>query len=697
MKGLSIRPLWLSLSLALAFGAGIAAADGFSLPLPWWGAFFLLALAGMGLGARYLRTAFVFFLILAFFSLGGARLQLASDRYEALPHQAAGADLVVEGTVSEKRGAFTSEEGRMGRFVLDVASYAYADEGKSYPGSGRAYVTVPDGPVVGETLRVSGQSRPLTYYKNDGMYDARHRDREKDVWLRLFAKEGRGVEHLENPAGITAFLQDLRHALTKRYDAVLGPDYAPVLSSLLFGGHYDELPPGLLESFSTTGLIHILSVSGSHVALLLAVLQVIGRAFGLRGTALFVLSAAFLLLYSALADFTSPVVRASVMGAISAFSLTARRDYTAGHALALAVTGMLIYSPYLFFDLSFRLSCSASAGIVLCYRRISTTLSFLPEFLRNCLSVSLAAQVLVVPLLFGAFFSFPVYSLLANVVVAPVLDLVMVLGLGASVLSPVYGAGADLILLGLKPFLALALKGNAFIAALPGSRLWAGQPSLWAWISWYLLVAFVFFRSLRKKIFLPLIISLAVSWMVRPSGPGVLIFDAGRDQATAIIYEDRSADLWYNKSRFSNPDQGAVVVIPALRANGIFTLRRCVVEGEERAYTEALFQKEFTFLHGPGEGEIPYRGVTSVPKVFSDEPLLWELRSLSAWDGKAFPASALGTVVYDGNGGDGAFSEWGEVADSFGVPSYIPSRDGQLRLVRRRGRWHLSAFVEEYL
>ncbi|MBS6255761.1 ComEC/Rec2 family competence protein [Megasphaera massiliensis] len=693
----ALRLIWLSLSLVLALSAGIAAADRLSLPLPWWGAFFLLALLGMGLGARYGRKAFFFFLIPVFFCLGAGRLQLASDSYDALPHQAAGADLVAIGTVSEKRGTFTSEAGPMGRYVLDVASYAYGDENRVYPGAGKAYVTVPDGPAVGETLQITGQSRPLTYYKNDGMYDARRRDREKSVWLRLFAKEGRDVRRLAEPTGFRAFLQDLRKALTRRYDAVLGADYGPVLSSLLFGGHYDELPPGLIESFSTTGLIHILSVSGSHVALLLAVLQIIGRAFGLRGTPLFILSAAFLLLYSALADFTSPVVRASIMGSLSAFSLTARRDYTAGHALALAVAAMLLYSPYLFFDLSFRLSCSASAGIVLFYKRIATGLSFLPEFLRNCLSVSLAAQVLVVPILFSAFFSFPVYSLLANAVVAPVLDGVMVLGLGASVLSLVYGAGADLILWGLKPFLALALKGNAFIAALPGSRLWAGQPSLWAWLTWYLLVAVVFFRPLRKTLFLPLIISLAISFMVRPSGPGVLIFDAGRDQATAIIYEDRSADLWYNKSRFSHPDQAAVVVIPALRANGIFTLRRCVVEGEERAYTEALFQKEFTFLKGPGTGDIPYGGARAVPKSFSDEALLWEFRSLDGWDGRAFPASAMATVVYEGRRGDGAFSEWSEAADSFGVPAYLPSRDGQLRLARRRGRWHLSTFVEEHL
>ena len=585
----------------------------------------------------------------------------------------------------------------MGRYVLDIESYRYGDDDRIYPGRGRAYVTVPDGSVVGDRLRITGQSKPLTYYKNDGMYDARRRDREKNIWMRIFVKEGEAVQHLSKPAGLRAFLQDLRRALTKRYDAVLGPDYAPVLSSLLFGGHYDELPPGLIESFSTTGLIHILSVSGSHVALLLAVLQLIGRAAGLRGKPLFILSAAFLLLYSALADFTSPVIRASIMGSLSALSLTARRDYTAGHALSLAVMAMLIYSPYLFFDLSFRLSCSASAGIVLFYKRMAEGLSFLPEFLRNCLSLSLAAQVLVVPLLFEAFFSFPVYSLAANVVVAPVLDLVMVLGLGASVLSLLYEAGADLILFGLKPFLALALKGNAFIAALPGSRLWAGQPSLWAWISWYLLVGVVFFRPLRKKLFLSLMVSLAITWMGRPSGPGVLIFDAGRDQATAIIYEDRSADLWYNKSRFSNPDQAAVVVIPALRANGIFTLRRCVVEGEERAYTEALFQQAFTFLKGPGEGAIPYRGVTSVPKNFSDEPLLWELRSLSGWDGKSFPVSALATVVYADPRDEGAAFEWGEAADIFGVPAYNPSRDGQLRLFRRQGQWRLSTFVEEDL
>lgn len=695
MTGLFLRPLWLSPALAAALGAGIAAADKLGWPAFLWGGLLVPAAAGTAVCLRFGRRAGWIFLAAAVFCLGAVRLQLAADAYGALPHQAAGAELVVEGTLLEKRGVYTNEKGAMGRYVMAVQSYAYADEGLFHPGAGAAYATLPDGLSVGETLRVTAQSRPLTYYKNDGMYDAFHRDREKGVWLRLFGKDGGDMELTAPPSGLTAFLRELRNTLTRRYDAVLGSAYAPVLASLLFGGHYDELPPGLLEAFSTTGLIHILSVSGSHVALLLAVLQLIGRTAGLRGTPLFALSAGFLLLYSALADFTSPVVRASIMGTISAFSLTARRDYAAGHALALAVAGMLLYSPYLFFDLSFRLSCSASAGIVLCYKQISKALSFLPEFLRNCLSVSLAAQVLVVPILFSAFFSFPVYSLLANVLVAPVLDLVMVLGLGASVLSLLSEPAADGVLAVIKPFLALALKGNAFIAALPGSRLWAGQPSSAAWLAWYLAAAFVFFPAFRQKIALPLVTALAAAWLLRSSGAGVLIFDAGRDQATAIIYEDRSADLWYNKSRFSNPDQAAVAVIPALRANGIFCLRRCVVEGEAKDYTEDLFQQHFTFLSGSGEGDIPYRGAMAVPPYFSREPVLWEIRDLSGWDGKIFPSSAMATVVYEGRRGDGTVAEWLETADSFGAASYLPSRDGQLRLARRGRQWRISTFVEE--
>ena len=690
-----VKPEWVSLALVLALAGGITLADVLSLALSLWISLFLLSLLGLFFFRSRSRIALVVCLVLAALSLGAGRLQLEAERYEVLPHQAAGARLTVEGTLQERRSTYTNEKGQAGRYIMQVRRYSYDGEADVQPGKGCIYVTLPEPQVVGSTVVVTGDSRPLIYYKNDGMYDALHRDREKAIYLRLFADDGEKVVVTAPPGRWEAFLQDLRQALTGRYEVILGETYAPVLASLLFGGHYEDLPPGLLESFSTTGLIHILSVSGSHVALLLAVIQLMGRALGLRPRSLCCISVTFLFLYGALSDFSSPVVRASLMGAASALSLTARREYLAGHALALAMAGMLLYSPFLCFDLSFRLSCGASAGIILFQRPVSSWFAGLPSFLRDCLTVCVAAQILVVPLLFSAFFSFPVYSLVANALVAPVLDLVMVLGLLASVLSLLWGSAADMVLWLIKPLLALALKGNAFIAALPGSRFWAGQPSKWACLAWYLAVVFVFCPSFRRRMGPPLLACLAAAWFLRPSGPGVLVLDAGRDQVTAVIHEDKSADIWYNKSRFANPDQAAVVVTPALRAHGVFRLRQCRVDGDGADHTLALLRRDFTFLSGTGSGDVPFRCLASVARPFPAGPLCLEFRSLTGWNGRDFPVSAMATIVYGSRRSDETLTEWGETAAGYGVPCFSPSRDGQVRLYRWRGQWRISTFNEE--
>lgn len=88
---------------------------------------------------------------------------------------------------------------------MQVRRYAYAGEEDVQPGSGCAYVTLPEPQVLGSTVVVTGDSRPLTYYKNDGMYDAFHRDREKAIWLRLFADDGKKVSVTAPPGRWDSF------------------------------------------------------------------------------------------------------------------------------------------------------------------------------------------------------------------------------------------------------------------------------------------------------------------------------------------------------------------------------------------------------------------------------------------------------------------------------------------------------------
>lgn len=64
------------------------------------------------------------------------------------------------------------------------------------------------------------------------------------------------------------------------FASYMDPVRLPVLMTLLFGGHYSEIPKDIIHSFSVTGIIHILSVSGSHIALLFGFYISLGSGWG---------------------------------------------------------------------------------------------------------------------------------------------------------------------------------------------------------------------------------------------------------------------------------------------------------------------------------------------------------------------------------------------------------------------------------
>lgn len=98
------------------------------------------------------------------------------------------------------------------------------------------------------------------------------------------------------------------------------------------------------------------------------------------------------------------------MGLIGTYALAAEREYTPLHVLGLVMAGLVLYNPYLAYDLSFRLSCGATAGIILFSRRLNEIFSFITPFIRLPLALSISAQLLLVPFLTDAFAVLPTYT-----------------------------------------------------------------------------------------------------------------------------------------------------------------------------------------------------------------------------------------------------------------------------------------------
>lgn len=679
--------------------------------IPWsGGAVGSMLLGGSAFLLRAHKTACWCCLFLCFFCIGAGRMAWEEKAYEQLPAYLQGADLAMEGTIAEKGNTYETDKGRMTRYVVALEQFAYADDGIKRQGQGYLYVTMPTKETWQPAARIAfrGTVQPLTYYRNQGAYDARHRDKEKSIYLKTYIEDSQQVRLLAEPAGWRHALQQLRERLTRDFQRILSRDNAYILSSLLFGGHYEDLPPGLIESFSTTGLIHILSVSGSHIALLLTVIQLAGKMLGLREKGLFVLAVFFVIGYSALSEFVSPVIRASIMGMLCACSVVVNREYTSSHALALAVLCMVLYSPFLVYDLSFRLSCGASAGIVLLQPAMKHYLRVLPAFLRDSLSVCICAQLLLLPVLLANFFSLPVYALAANLLIAPVLDIVIVLGLLAAVLSVFCETAMDMVLWLIAPLLSLAVKGNYFLASLPYSRYWLGALTFPWTAAWYLAVgAFFFWPSQRRNLLILTgiwILGTGLWTQYQKPEAVVYVFDTGKDKATCIRYSDSSVYLWYNKSQWASPMQPTSVLAPAMRCAGIFAVTECIVSGYEAEKTAAQLEHLFVLqtpcriLSAPAENMaggkkgIPYYICDTVPNGGFSRPGCLEIRSLSAKQPRAFPKEADALIIYRNHKQDEMYTEWLERAAYEEIPCYSTFRDGQIIGTYRHGAWQFTTY-----
>ena len=687
-----------------SFCCSILAAD--FLALPWYSC--CVGLAGssvLAVAAYKRRRRFFFFCVcLCFFCLGAARLGLASAWYDGLPHYLGGASVYVEGTVTERGPSYKDDDGEKIRYTVAVDAFSYEGETRLRPGGGSIYVTAPAVPLIEPSSQIAytGRLKPIYYYRNRGAYDALRNHKAKGIFLRSYAgKEALTV--LEGPSGWAYRLRQARERLVRDFQSILSEDEALILGSLLFGGQYDRLPPELVESFSTTGLIHILSVSGSHIALLLGFVQMAGRAFGLGSRKSFALSAVLIVCYGAMAEFAAPVVRAGIMGAIGAYGAVARREYDGMQALSAAVFLMLMHSPYVLYDLSFRLSCGASAGIIAFYGPVKKYAAFLPSFLADSLSLCVSAQILLVPALLAYFYSLPVYSLAANILIAPILDAVILLGLGASVLSFMCLPPAQILLHLIGPLLELAVTGNYFLASLPHSRYWAGALSVPTACAWYMAAAAFLFPALRRRLLFSAAAACALSWAWawhEKADVVVHVFDVGLDKATCVVVSDDSCRLWYNKNLWTSPQQVKYVLAPALRHEGIFLLAECTVSGRDGGQVGEIIAAEFALdtpcrlEESPSpqllvQGAIPYYVYERTPRAWPSGRACLEIRDMGKM---AFPRDAAAVVIFGSSFGK-AVDQWLEAAELYQIPCYSPARDGQITGKYKDGMWVFTTYA----
>lgn len=215
----------------------------------------------------------------------------------------------------------------------------------------------------------------------------------------------------------------LKHNIRERVELLFEEPGASIVLGLLLGMR-SSIPQSMLDAFQRSGLTHILAISGYNITLLITIVGLILSSFGRRFRfAMIWVSIAF---FAVLTGLSASVVRASIMGALTVFTLSLGRKTDGLLVLLLSGFFMVFASPrILVWDVSFQLSFVSTLGLMTLMPLFELYGKKLPLFLRESLLVTLAATVFTAPVVLYHFGTFSLISPFANVVFLPLIPLIM--------------------------------------------------------------------------------------------------------------------------------------------------------------------------------------------------------------------------------------------------------------------------------
>ena len=357
-------------------------------------------------------------------------------------------------------------------FIQAVGQRYMFNKGKIYPTDEQTacLIKTESSIVPGDLIFTEIPSEAIKNSGNPGSFDIETYYHTKGIHRQcLMYQSYLKIGHIE-PNDI--WIHTLRNWLEHSFEHHLSGSSLGLAKALLLG-NTSEVSQSSKQSFAATGAIHVLAVSGMHIALFAGLLlysfglfsRIISRYFAIIFTLIVLWG------YAWLTGFSPSVMRSVTMFTLIQIGHIVQRTTHPNHILFWCAYLMYLFDPVCIYDIGFQLSFGAVYGIQTYKDRITSFWSPKAKplkFIWEHSSIALAAQLFTTPLILYYFHTFPNYFLLANLGIVILSGLAMYLGFGFLLLGWVPLIGS---LLGFVFSISLNAMDNfiSLIAQIPGS------------------------------------------------------------------------------------------------------------------------------------------------------------------------------------------------------------------------------------
>lgn len=463
--------------------------------------------------------------------------------------------------------------------------------------------------LLGNILQASGKLFEFQVPTSPGQFNEKAYYKEMNIYYKLQAESVVVLSDTTNHP--KQFLYTLQNHILNVYRNCMEEQKAGIISAMLLG-EKSFLDADIKSLYQTSGIGHILAISGLHITILCTLLGKITFFLHFPRKLSFGINAVFLLCYGTMTGFGVSTSRAVIMMLMALLAAELGRSYDSLTSMAFSAICILLQKPYALFSSGFLLSYGAVTGVHLIYPSLKKILfgsvqeqaarkrkakrnskrHILFEKITDSLLVSISVQLAVLPVLLYFFYEIPTYAILLNLFVLPFVSVVVSISLLSGITGLFFLPAARIMLCIVSKILDFYELFCNFFLSLPQSVLVLGRPSEIQIICYYLLLSIICIQGYSEKmpgkypgfkntlshtlisvrdIFLFAGICaafLALIYRPRPEGLKITMLDVGQGDGIFIQTDDGTCILIDGGST-SESQIGKYRILPFLKFYGI--------------------------------------------------------------------------------------------------------------------------------
>lgn len=283
---------------------------------------------------------------------------------------------------------------------------------------------------IGDEVDIIGEFSLPDIARNQGGFNYRYTLNANSVYGII--KVHSYTKSLKKTSNIIYMAQNI---INENLQKLFEQNEAGILNGMLIG-ETNSISLKVTEDFKNSGITHLLAVSGSNVAMVVAISKsIFEKLFGKKHYHIFV--TIFIVLFILLSGSSPSVMRAGIMAILEIVANLLIKKSNSVNNLFLSALIILLINPISVLNIGFILSFLGTLGILLFSKNIEKWLKMFlkSKIILENLSITLSAQIMILPIMAYYFNNISVISLLTNMLVLPVASIMTVVGLGVFIIS----------------------------------------------------------------------------------------------------------------------------------------------------------------------------------------------------------------------------------------------------------------------